>query len=63
MGSVLKSSDFPDYKIDAFLEAFSELRQHVLWKWETEALPTQPGNLRVAKWFPQADILGKIMTN
>jgi len=63
MGSVLQSSDLPDYKRDAFLEAFSELKQRVLWKWETDALPAAPGNLRVGKWFPQADILGKIMTN
>lgn len=63
MGSVLQSSDLPDYKRDAFLEAFSELKQRVLWKWETDALPAQPGNVRVSKWFPQADILGKIMTN
>lgn len=63
MGSVLRSSHLPDYKRDAFLEAFSELKQRVLWKWETDALPAQPSNVRVGKWFPQADILGKIMTN
>lgn len=63
MGSVLQSSDLPDYKRYALLEAFSELKQHVLWKWERDALPAQPGNVRVDKWFPQADILGKIMTN
>jgi glucuronosyltransferase len=63
MGSVLQSSDLPDYKRDALLEAFSELKQHVLWKWETEALPAQPSNVRVGKWFPQADILGTFMIN
>lgn len=54
---VLQSSELPDYKRDALLEAFSELKQLVLWKWETDALPAQPGNVRVSKWFPQADIL------
>lgn len=63
MGSVLQSSDLPDYKRDALLEAFSELKQHVLWKWETDALPALPGNVRVGKWFPQTDILGNFMIN
>jgi hypothetical protein len=61
MGSNLQSSHLPDYKRDAFLEAFSELKQHILWKWETDSFPKQPNNLRVGKWFPQADILFKIM--
>jgi glucuronosyltransferase len=61
MGSVLQSSDLPDYTRDAFLGAFSELKQRVVWKWETDALPGQPDNVRVGKWFPQADILGKTM--
>lgn len=60
MGSVLQSSDLPDDKRDALLEAFSQLKQHVLWKWEAEVLPAQPENVRVGKWFPQADVLGKI---
>jgi glucuronosyltransferase len=59
MGSNLRSSQLSDYKRDAFLEAFSELKQQVLWKWETDTLPGQPGNVRLGKWFPQADILGK----
>jgi hypothetical protein len=61
MGSNLRSSQLSDYKRDAFLEAFSELKQQVLWKWETDTLPRQPRNVRLGKWFPQADILGKIL--
>jgi hypothetical protein len=58
MGSNLQSSQLPDKKRDAFLKAFSELKQKVLWKWETDTLPGQPNNVRLGKWFPQADILG-----
>ncbi|XP_021912896.1 uncharacterized protein LOC110826504 [Zootermopsis nevadensis] len=57
MGSNLLSSELPDNKRDAFLKAFSQLKQKVLWKWETETLPGQPDNVRLGKWFPQADIL------
>jgi glucuronosyltransferase len=44
----------------AFLEAFSKLKQRVLWKWETESLPGQPSNVKLGKWLPQSDILGEI---
>jgi glucuronosyltransferase len=59
MGSNLQSSQMPDNKRDAFLKAFSGLKQQVLWKWETDTLPGQPNNVRLGKWFPQADILGE----
>jgi UDP:flavonoid glycosyltransferase YjiC (YdhE family) len=59
MGSNLKSSDLPDKKLRGILEAFSKLKQRVLWKWEGENLPGKPSNVMVAKWLPQSDILGK----
>jgi hypothetical protein len=59
MGSNLKSSQLPDKKLRAILEAFSKLKQRVLWKWEEETLPGKPSNVKVSKWLPQSDILGK----
>jgi glucuronosyltransferase len=59
MGSNLKSSQLPNEKLRAILEAFSKLKQRVLWKWEDESLPGKPSNVEVAKWLPQSDILGK----
>ena len=49
----------PEEKKQAFLETFSKLKQRVLWKWETDSLPGQPSNVKVGKWLPQSDILGK----
>jgi hypothetical protein len=59
MGSYLQSSKMPEAKRQAFLEAFSKLKQRVLWKWETDSLPGQPKNVMLGKWLPQSDILGK----
>jgi glucuronosyltransferase len=59
MGSNLKSSQLPTEKLLAIVEAFSKLKQRVLWKWEKETLPGNLSNVRVAKWLPQSDILGK----
>ncbi|XP_066994908.2 UDP-glycosyltransferase UGT5 [Anabrus simplex] len=57
MGSALRSTEFPEIKRRALLDTFSKLKQKVLWKWEDDNLPDQPPNLRISKWFPQADIL------
>ncbi|PNF23047.1 UDP-glucuronosyltransferase 1-1 [Cryptotermes secundus] len=57
MGSNLKSSQMPDSMINAFVEAFSKLKQRILWKWETDTLPGQPKNVKLGKWLPQSDIL------
>jgi UDP:flavonoid glycosyltransferase YjiC (YdhE family) len=59
MGSNLQSSSMPESKRDAFLGAFSKLKQHVLWKWESDTLPGQPNNVKLGKWLPQSDILGE----
>jgi hypothetical protein len=50
----------PENVRKAFVEAFSKLEQKVLWKWETDSLPGQPNNVKLGKWLPQSDVLGKL---
>ncbi|XP_049773400.1 UDP-glucosyltransferase 2-like isoform X1 [Schistocerca cancellata] len=57
LGSNVRSSGLPWQKVQAFLDAFRELPQRVLWKWENKTLPGQPPNVMVSKWLPQQDIL------
>lgn len=56
-GSTVRSETFPPEKRKALLEAFSELPQKIIWKWEADSLPDQPSNVLVRKWLPQFDIL------
>jgi glucuronosyltransferase len=58
MGSNLRSDQMPAERRDAFMAAFAELPQRVLWKWESDTLPGQPKNVKLGKWLPQQDILG-----
>jgi glucuronosyltransferase len=58
MGSALYSSDMPESKLKEFTDAFAKQKQRILWKWETDALPGKPENVKISKWFPQSDILG-----
>lgn len=58
LGSTVRSDTFSQKKIDAFLQAFSELPQRVLWKWEGNSLSEHHKNVKTAKWLPQGDVLG-----
>jgi len=58
MGSHLEGYLIPKSKRNAFVGAFSKLKQRVLWKWESDILPGQLSNLKFAKWLPQSDIFG-----
>jgi glucuronosyltransferase len=60
MGSNLRSSNMKNATKNALLLAFSELKQRVLWKWETDSLPGKPSNVKLGKWLPQSDILGEL---
>jgi hypothetical protein len=58
LGSSIRAETFPPQKRDAFIQAFSELPQRVLWKWEGQSLPGQPKNVKTVVWLPQMDVLG-----
>ncbi|XP_049810005.1 UDP-glucosyltransferase 2-like isoform X7 [Schistocerca nitens] len=57
LGSNVQSSAMPPETVRAFLDAFAGIPQRVLWKWEADRLPGQPGNVMTAKWLPQQDVL------
>jgi glucuronosyltransferase len=61
MGSNLRSSNMRNATRNALLQAFSHLKQRVLWKWETDSLPGKPSNVKLGKWLPQSDILGEVL--
>lgn len=42
-----------------FVEVFSEIPQRVLWRADDFAIKDIPSNVRIAKWFPQRDVLGR----
>eukprot|EP00095_Tigriopus_kingsejongensis_P001001 snap_masked-scaffold1486_size38793-processed-gene-0.3 protein:Tk01001 transcript:snap_masked-scaffold1486_size38793-processed-gene-0.3-mRNA-1 annotation:"udp-glucuronosyltransferase 2c1-like" len=56
-GSVVKASEMSEERRKVFISVFSQLKQKVLWKWETDSMPDQPPNVMLNKWLPQQDIL------
>lgn len=57
-GSVVKATQLPKYQVDMFIRQLGQIKQKVLWKWESDDLPSLPPNVMIDKWFPQMDILG-----
>ncbi|XP_049809643.1 UDP-glucosyltransferase 2-like [Schistocerca nitens] len=57
LGSNMKSNSLPKNIRQSLMDAFSELPQRVLWKFEDDDLPGKPSNVMIAKWLPQQDVL------
>lgn len=58
-GSNVKSSSLRNETFKALIETFRGLKYDVLLKFENDLLPNKPDNVKIGKWFPQQDILGK----
>lgn len=62
LGSNVNSRHLPLDKKRAIIEAFSNLKEDVLFKFEDDTITNLPRNVKVGTWFPQQDILGKSIT-
>ncbi|CAH1389496.1 unnamed protein product [Nezara viridula] len=56
LGSHVNPANFR-IQMSAFLEAFRDLPQRVMLKYDSEDNSQIPPNVKVSKWFPQQDIL------
>jgi len=59
LGSTIPGHSMPKDLQKMFLEAFSQLPQRVLWKFEKQMDLVVPENVMVTPWLPQQDLLGK----
>ncbi|CAH1402287.1 unnamed protein product [Nezara viridula] len=57
-GSHYQTKNMRPHELTAFMSAFGKLKQRVLMKADEDTLPGKPDNVRLAKWLPQASILG-----
>ncbi|CAG9806947.1 unnamed protein product [Chironomus riparius] len=57
MGSLIKSSEWPVEKREAFVRSFGKLKQKIIWKYEAADLPNKPDNVMISPWVPQRDIM------
>uniref|UniRef100_A0A8D9BS66 UDP-glucuronosyltransferase n=2 Tax=Cacopsylla melanoneura TaxID=428564 RepID=A0A8D9BS66_9HEMI len=57
MGSIIQGKSFPTEKRKAFLRAFEQVPQRVIWKWEGENMSGKIDSILLKSWAPQRDIL------
>jgi glucuronosyltransferase len=48
----------PNTSLQALMDAFAELPQKVVFKFEEDVLD-KPSNVMIRRWLPQRDILGR----
>jgi glucuronosyltransferase len=58
LGSLVRAETLPKDKLEAFIGAFSELPQRVIWK--IDGIVGLPDNVRTSNWYPQSEILSKL---
>ncbi|XP_025419465.1 UDP-glucuronosyltransferase 2C1-like isoform X2 [Sipha flava] len=59
-GSVITPTQLLKYQLKVFMRQLGQIKQNVLWEWESNDLPKLPSNVIVNKSFPQKDILGHL---
>jgi UDP:flavonoid glycosyltransferase YjiC (YdhE family) len=60
MGSNLKADQIPEENKKGLMQAFEELPQRILMKWDSDTLPGKPQNVKVSSWLAQQDVLGNL---
>lgn len=60
-GSLVAMNSLPENVLDALKEAFSQLSQTIIWKYENDFMPNKPKNVVLCKWLSQRDILRKLL--
>lgn len=58
LGSNVRSDQLPKQILEMLIETFQKTKENILWKFETD-ISGLPSNVKIAKWLPQADILGE----
>ncbi|XP_054278190.1 UDP-glucosyltransferase 2-like [Macrosteles quadrilineatus] len=56
LGSIVRSASMPNSSLKALMDAFAELPQKVVFKFE-EDVQDKPNNVMLRRWLPQRDIL------
>lgn len=62
LGSIAKSNTMTAEIRAAFQDAFAEIPQRVIWKFD-DTIENLSNNVLLMKWMPQRDILGRVDTS
>ncbi|KAJ8709227.1 hypothetical protein PYW07_009053 [Mythimna separata] len=57
LGTNIRPWMLPEHTHQKLLSAFSKMAFNVLWKWDADINDDQPYNVKIGRWFPQAELL------
>lgn len=62
MGSSVRAANMPEHLRRLLIKTFARLPFRVLWKWEggLNDMHDLPPNVKLSRWLPQQDVLGKV---
>lgn len=58
-GSTVQASSISADKLDILKQVFASIPQRILWRVNELNITDVPPNVKLGKWFPQRDILGR----
>lgn len=61
LGAVQESEQLSPHILQTLTDAFRELPFTVLWKITNTTMINKPDNVITSAWFPQQEVLGKII--
>ncbi|EAT47532.1 AAEL001364-PA [Aedes aegypti] len=61
LGTLIRSDSINQKNLKIFVDTFKSLKYDILWKCDSEVDLNGTINIRISKWFPQQDVLGKII--
>ncbi|XP_045506844.1 UDP-glucosyltransferase 2-like [Colias croceus] len=56
-GTSVSTKLMSPFIVQMFVNVFSKLPYEILWKWDDDVLPGITDNIKIAKWWPQTEIL------
>ncbi|XP_004531361.1 UDP-glucuronosyltransferase isoform X1 [Ceratitis capitata] len=56
-GSMVRSSSMPTEKVQTIVKVLEQQPFHVIWKWETDEVPTKSKKFLFVKWAPQLSLI------
>lgn len=56
-GSMVRSCTMPSEKVQAIVKVLEQQPFNVIWKWETDAVPTKSKKFLFIKWAPQLSLI------
>lgn len=61
LGTLIRSDSINAKNMKIFIDTFKSLKYDILWKCDSKVDLNETSNIRISKWLPQQDLLGRLI--